>query len=57
MLSALPLVACSFEIGGDEDPPPPAGFGGVGGGFAGAGGGSPGCPSGQEFVDTRCVES
>jgi hypothetical protein len=57
MLTALPLVACSFEIGGDNDPPVSRSGGAGGAGIAGAGGGSPGCPSGQEFVDTRCVES
>jgi hypothetical protein len=58
VVSVLALAGCSFEIGGDDDPPMAIGSGGAGGGgFAGRGGAPGNCPSGQEFVDTRCVES
>ncbi len=56
ILGALPLVACSIKIGGGDDAPVPASGAGGAAGRAGAGGSS-GCPSGQDSIDGRCVES
>jgi hypothetical protein len=60
LFAAVPLAGCSIKIGGDDDPPVPiSGAGGAAGaaGFGGVSGGSGGCPSGQDRVDGRCVES
>ena len=50
--AALPLVACSFKIGGSDEEGGAAGAAGKGG----AGGGTGNCKAGEEFFQGRCVD-